>query len=138
MSTDEIGRQLTPKAATNAFGRLARKAAIGTTSLHSTRHTAVTHLIAGGIEVTTTAAILGHSTHGDIVDLQPRRRRQRDAAMDALGERLEQMRSRVVDALENSDGHRMATADDPAKKKARANGLSMVAGTGFEPVTFRL
>jgi len=38
--------------------------------------------------------------------------------MDALGERLEQMRSRVVDALENSDGHRMATADDPAKKKS--------------------
>jgi len=53
---------LTPKAATNAFVRIAKKAGIGTTSLHSTRHTAATQLIATGIDITTTAAILGHTT----------------------------------------------------------------------------
>ncbi len=137
--TDEIGVQLTPKAATNAFARLARKAGIGTTSLHSTRHTAATHLIAGGIDVTTTAAILGHSTptvtlsiYSHVVE------GNESAAMDVLGERLEKMRTRVVEALENPDGYRMATAADSAKKKARVTGLSMVAGTGFEPVTFGL
>ena len=137
--TDEIGVQLSPKAATNAFARLAGKAGIGTTALHSTRHTAATHLIAGGIDVTTTAAILGHSTptvtlsiYSHVVE------GNESAAMDVLGDRLEQMRNRVVDALENSDGYRMATAADSAKKKARVTGLFMVAGTGFEPVTFGL
>jgi hypothetical protein len=41
----------------------------------------------------------------------------------------------VVDALENVDGYRMASAADSTKKKARRNGLFMVAGTGFEAVT---
>ncbi len=137
--TDEMGGQLSPKAATNAFARIAAKAGIGTTSLHSTRHTAATHLIAGGIDVTTTAAILGHSTptvtlsiYSHVVE------GNESAAMDVLGDRLEHMRNRIADALENSDGYRMATAADSAKKKARRNGLSMVAGTGFEPVTFGL
>jgi integrase len=137
--TDEIGVQLTPKAATNGFARLARKAGISTTSLHSTRHTAATHLIAGGIDVTTAAAILGHSTptvtlsiYSHVVE------GNESAAMDVLGERLEQMRNRIADALEDPNGYRMATAGDSAKKKARRSGLSMVAGTGFEPVTFGL
>jgi hypothetical protein len=43
-------------------------------------------------------------------------------------------RQRVVDALENVDGYRMATATDSAKKKARVTGLLMVAGTGFKTV----
>ncbi len=60
------------------------------------------------------------------------------AAMDVLGDRLEQMRNRIADALENADGYRMATVADSAKKKARRSGLPMVAGTGFEPVTFGL
>ena len=137
--TDEIGVQLSPKAATNAFARLARKAGIGTTALHSTRHTAATHLIAGGIDVTTTAAILGHSTptvtlsiYSHVVE------GNESAAMDVLGDRLEQMRNRVVDALENVDGYRMATAADSTKKKPRRSEVLMVAGTGFEPVTFGL
>jgi hypothetical protein len=137
--TDEIGGQLSPKAATNAFARIATKAGIGTTSLHSTRHTAATHLTAGGIDVTTTAAILGHSTptvtlsiYSHVVE------GNESAAMDVLGDRLEQMRNRIADALENSDGYRMATAADSTKKKARVTGLLMVAGTGFEPVTFGL
>jgi hypothetical protein len=135
--TDEIGAQLTPKAATNAFARLAKKAGIGTTSLHSTRHTAATHLIAGGIDVTTTAAILGHSTptvtlsiYSHVVE------GNESAAMDVLGERLEKMRTRVVEALENPDGYRMATAADSAKKKARRNGLSMVAGAQVQKAGF--
>jgi hypothetical protein len=104
-----------------------------------TRHTAATHLIAGGIDVTTTAAILGHSTptvtlsiYSHVVE------GNESAAMDVLGDRLEQMRNRISDVLENSDGYRMATVADSAKKKARVTGLSMVAGTGFEPVTFGL
>jgi integrase len=40
--TDELGRRLTPKAATNAFARLAKKAGVTTTSLHSARHTMAT------------------------------------------------------------------------------------------------
>jgi hypothetical protein len=55
-----------------------------------------------------------------------------------LGDRLEAMRNRVVDALENSDGYRMATAADLAKKNPRVTEGLMVAGTGFEPVTFGL
>ena len=77
--------------------------------------------------MTTTAAILGHSTptvtlsiYSHIVE------GNESAAMDVLGDRLEQMRNRVVDALENSDGCRMATAADSAKKKARRNGLPLV------------
>jgi integrase len=137
--TDEMGVQLSPKAATNAFARIATKAGIGTTSLHSTRHTAATHLIAGGIDVTTTAAILGHSTPTVTLSIYSHViEGNESAAMDVLGDRLEQMRSRVVDALENVDGYRMATAADSSKKKARVTGLLMVAGTGFEPVTFGL
>jgi integrase len=105
--TDEMGVQLSPKAATNAFARIATKAGIGTTSLHSTRHTAATHLIAGGIDVTTTAAILGHSTptvtlsiYSHVVE------GDESATMDVLGDRLEQMRNHIADALGNADGYR--------------------------------
>jgi integrase len=52
---------LTPKAATNAFARLAKKAGISTTSLHSTRHTTATNLVRPGVDVRTVSAILGHS-----------------------------------------------------------------------------
>ena len=55
--------------------------------------------MAGGIDVTTTAAILGHSTptvtlsiYSHVVDGNER------AAMDVLGDRPEQIRNRVVDA----------------------------------------
>jgi len=101
--TDEIGVQLTPKAATNAFARLAKKAKIGTTSLHSARHRAATQLIAAGIGVTTTASILGHtnanvtlSLYSHVVEGAER------PAMDVLGGRLEQMRDHVVAIEEGS------------------------------------
>jgi integrase len=59
--TDELGARVTPKAATNAFARLAKKAGISTTSLHSTRHTAATNLVRAGVDVRTVSSILGHS-----------------------------------------------------------------------------
>ena len=137
--TDEIGHQLTPKAATNAFARIAKKAGIGTTSLHSTRHTAATQLIAAGIDITTTAAILGHTTpnvtlalYSHVVEGAER------SAMDVLADRLEKMRDLVPTIEENSDGNRMATAQDLKKKNPRKNEGILVAGTGFEPVTFGL
>jgi len=130
---------LTPKAATNAFVRIAKKAGIGTTSLHSTRHTAATQLIAAGIDITTTAAILGHTTpnvtlalYSHVVEGAER------SAMDVLADRLEKMRDLVPTIEENSDGNRMATAQDLKKKIPRKNEGILVAGTGFEPVTFGL
>jgi integrase len=127
--TNEIGVQLTPKAATNAFARIARKAQIGTTSLHSTRHTAATQLIAAGIDVTTTASILGHTTpnitlalYSHVIEGAER------VAMDVLGARLEKMRVHQSAIEQDPNGNRMATAALTAKKKARVTGLLMVAG----------
>ena len=60
--TDEIGRRLTPKAATNAFARLAEKAGLSTTRLHDMRHTAATTMLSSGVDPTTAASILGHSS----------------------------------------------------------------------------
>lgn len=59
--TDELGRRLSPKSATNAFARLAKKAGIATTSLHSTRHTTATTLVRAGIDLRTVSSIMGHS-----------------------------------------------------------------------------
>jgi integrase len=88
--TDEFGARLSPKAATNAFARLAKTAKVSTTSLHATRHTAATNLIAGGVDVTTAASLLGHvnanvtlSLYSHVVEGADR------AAVDVLAERLE-------------------------------------------------
>jgi site-specific recombinase XerD len=59
---DELGRRVTPMAATCAFDRIARKAGISTTSLHSLRHTAATTLLVAGVDVRTTAGVLGHAS----------------------------------------------------------------------------
>jgi integrase len=129
--TDELGGRLTPKAATNGFARLAGKAGLSTTRLHDARHTAATTMLSNGVDPTTAAAILGHSS--PTVTLQiyshlvPGAQR---GAMDRLGERME--------ALASIDCNQTATNIRNAKKKARVTGLLMVAGTGFEPVTFGL
>ena len=138
--TDEFGKQISPKAATNGFARIAIKAGIGTTSLHSTRHTAATQLIAGGVDIRTTASILGHTTpnvtlslYAHVVEGAER------AAMDLLEGRLEKMRVHRDDASDEigraREWHAPATQ---ATKKPRRSEVSMVAGTGFEPVTFGL
>jgi len=122
------------------FARVAAKAGIGTTSLHSTRHTAATQMIAGGVDIRTAASILGHSTpnvtlalYAHVVEGAER------AAMDLLEGRLEKMRTHVESHdNENVMAREWHAPARQAKKKARRIGLSMVAGTGFEPVTFGL
>jgi integrase len=95
--TDELGGRLSPKAAPNAFARLAKKAGSSTTSLHSTRHTAATTLVRAGIDLRTVSSILGHSNasvtlgiYSHVVEGAER------AAVDVLEVRLEPaMTSRV-------------------------------------------
>jgi hypothetical protein len=79
-------------AATKAFRKIAIAAGVSSLRLHNTRHTAASHLIAGGVDVRTTAAMLGHtsptvtlSTYAHLIGDA-----QRDAA-DLLGERLERI-----------------------------------------------
>ena len=88
--TDEFGDRLSPKAATNAFARLAKKAGLSTTSLHSTRHTTATTLVRAGIDLRTISSILGHSNasvtlgiYSHVVEGAER------AAVDVLEGRLE-------------------------------------------------
>lgn len=59
--TNPVGARLTPQAATSAFAKLARGAGVSATSLHACRHSAATHLLAEGVDLATTAAILGHA-----------------------------------------------------------------------------
>jgi len=59
--TNELGKRLSPKAATNAFARLAKKAGITITSLHSTRHTAAMTHIRNNTDIRTVASMLGQS-----------------------------------------------------------------------------
>jgi integrase len=88
--TDELGVRLSPKAATNAYARLAKRAGISTTRLYDLRHTAATHLIAGGVDVRTAASVLGHanasvtlSVYSHVIDGAER------AAIDELSDRLD-------------------------------------------------
>jgi integrase len=115
--TDEIGTQLTPKAATNAFARIAKKAGVSTTSLHSTRHTAATQLIAAGVDVRTVSSILGHSTptttlavYAHAVEGVTR------AAMDTLGGRIDRMKTSKP--TEEAPGMQMVCEPSSAKKKS--------------------
>ncbi|MHB8462841.1 MAG: tyrosine-type recombinase/integrase [Vulcanimicrobiaceae bacterium] len=59
---DELGGCISPMAATNAYARIATKAKISSTRLHDLRHTAATTMLLAGIDVATTAGVLGHST----------------------------------------------------------------------------
>ena len=139
--TDEFGVQKSPKAATNGFARVAAKAGIGTTSLHSTRHTTATQLIAGGVDIRTTASILGHTTPNVTLSLYAHVVEGADrAAMDLLEGRLEKMRhpdalAGEAESARHANGMR---AQFKQPKKPRRSEVSMVAGTGFEPVTFGL
>lgn len=87
---DEVGRRITPMAASCAFERIARKAGISTTRLHDLRHTAATTLLLAGVDVRTAAGVLGHSsptvTLSTYAHLMPEAQRE---AVDRLGERIE-------------------------------------------------
>ena len=125
--TDEIGHRLTPMAATNGFARLARRAGISTTRLHDARHTAATTMLWNGVDPTTAAAILGHSS--PTVTLQVYSHvvpGLQQGAIDCLGERIE--------LLAATDCNQIATNPMRVTKKARGYGLRLVAPTGIEPV----
>jgi len=89
---DELGHRVSPMTATCAFERIARKAAISTTRLHDCRHTVATTLLLAGVDVRTTAGVLGHAsptiTLSTYAHLLPEAQRE---AIERLGDRLEQL-----------------------------------------------
>jgi integrase len=58
---DPLGRPYSPFAITDAFRKLARKAGVKK-RLHDLRHTALSNLLADGVDVVTVAGIAGHSS----------------------------------------------------------------------------
>jgi integrase len=114
--TDELGRRVTPMAATCAFDRIARKAGMSTTRLHDLRHTAATTLLVAGVDVRTTAGVLGHAspsiTLSTYAHLMPEAQRE---AVYRLGERLERLAQCGFDTARQLNGNRLtATIKRPA------------------------
>jgi hypothetical protein len=109
--TDELGRRVTPMAATCAFKRIARKAGVSTTRLHDCRHTAATALLLAGVDVRTAAGLLGHAsptvTLSTYAHLMPEA--QRDA-VERLGERLERLAKAGFDAARQPNGNRLSAS----------------------------
>jgi integrase len=109
---DELGRRVTPMAATCAFDRIARKAGISTTRLHDLRHTAATTLLVAGVDVRTVAGVLGHVspsiTLSTYAHLMPEA--QRDA-VDRLGLSLERLAAASgFDTVRQPNGNRVAAS----------------------------
>jgi integrase len=92
--TNPIGERLTPQAATSAFSKIATKAKVSSTRLHSLRHSAATHLLAAGVDLATAAAVLGHATAAVTATVYAHvlSGGTRDA-VDRLGDRLERLGS---------------------------------------------
>ena len=133
---DRLGRRITPMAATNAYARLARTARLSSTRLHDARHTAATALLVGGVDVRTTAGVLGHAnptiTLSTYAHLLPDA--QRDA-LDRLGEHVARIAETRQNALGGTEhGYQRATTAPPTLKKARVHEVGLVAPTGVEPV----
>jgi len=88
--TNEQGERLTPKAATNAFARLAKLSKLSTTSLHALRHTAASFIIGSGIDARTAATILGHANPSVTLNVYAHALQGSEAAaIDILAERLD-------------------------------------------------
>ncbi|MGB8518684.1 MAG: site-specific integrase [Candidatus Tumulicola sp.] len=108
---DEIGRRVTPMAASCAFERIARKAGISSTRLHDLRHTAATTLLLAGVDVRTAAGVLGHAsptiTLSTYAHLMPEAQRE---AVDRLGERLERLAAVSFDTARQPNGNRLAAS----------------------------
>jgi integrase len=88
---DELGRRITPMAATCAFERVATKANISTTRLHDTRHTAATMLLVSGVDIRTVSSIIGHANASTTLNIYSHvLPNTQHAAVDLLGDRLEE------------------------------------------------
>lgn len=87
---DEFGRRLRPMAVTDAFRRAADRFKLKGCTLHTLRHTAATWLLAGGTDLRTTSAILGHSDATTTLRIYAHviSERQR-AAVEVIGDLLE-------------------------------------------------
>jgi integrase len=93
--TNEVGEPLDLDVPTKAFAGVARKAGLRGVRLHDLRHSAATWALAGGSDVRTVSALLGHSApsttlnvYGHVVaGLQSR-------AVDGLGDTLARARAR--------------------------------------------
>lgn len=132
------GKPLDPKAFSKRFARLAERAKIGI-RLHDLRHTYGTLALAAGVDLKTLSSSMGHWTITLTANtyLHASDSLQRDSAarIDAI------LGAGVADAMMGS-GERVSEGSVPqrcqtgidAKKKARGDGLLMVAGTGFESV----
>jgi hypothetical protein len=80
-----LGQRVTPKSATNAFARIAEKAKISTTRLHDP-------LLVNGVDVRTTAGVLGHSTPNvTLTTCAHLAANARRSAVDSLGDSIEKL-----------------------------------------------
>jgi integrase len=84
--TDEIGRRYSPKAASHAFRRIARKARITTTRLHAAGRTAASNLVGSGVDATTAASLLGNDPNVLLGRSAHVLAGKQQAAMDALAD----------------------------------------------------
>jgi integrase len=130
--TDELGRQVTPMAATCAFERIARKAEISTTRLQDLRHTTASYLIAHGVDIRTVAAILGHASPSVTLTvyahLIPEKQNE---AVDWLGDHLQSLTTAVgFDAARQPNGNRLAAS---IKKSLQIQAISGSANGNRTP-----
>ena len=61
MFANELGQPLRPNDFTKAFRKIAKRAGVQK-RLHDARHWTASHLLAAGVDVRTTATLLGHSS----------------------------------------------------------------------------
>ncbi|MGH7716516.1 MAG: tyrosine-type recombinase/integrase, partial [Vulcanimicrobiaceae bacterium] len=91
---DEFGRPYRVDALTEAFGEI--RSSIGVTKrLHDARHTAASHLLAAGVDVRTTATILGHSSPQTTLNIYAHQMAGlQEAAIEKLDGRLKAIKRR--------------------------------------------
>lgn len=76
-------------AITDGFRKIARRASVQVTSFHGLRHTAATWMLAEGIDLRTTASVLGHSTAATTLSVYAHVvAGAQESAVDAIDQRL--------------------------------------------------
>jgi integrase len=104
---DPLGSPIPPQRFTQAFDYYARKVALPTRKLHALRHTAASWMLGGGIDVRTTATVLGHSAPSTTANIYAHTLPgAQERAVAALAERLGAARKR---AAAKAQGHQMVT-----------------------------